>query len=262
MTDGSGMKLTKRNASAALAVCVGLLLAGCGSAPEKATTVDAPAATSTSEPDETASSEPVVEAVSLSQEQIDAALLTQAEAPAGWTVTTGEGSDDEAEDAGAAEEDLSVYAPAECKDIAGVEVGEADKEANAEGAVAFANADYQFVAENIATWDGSLRAGELDRFAAELSKCANYTVTDPDGTVTTFTMSALDVPNYGERTFAVRLAAQGDASALNIGMTLDVVIIASGHTSVSLVAGGFKALDPAVVQQFAAAAAAKVDAAA
>lgn len=248
-------------ALAAVAVVL-VLLEACSAPPEKADTVGGPAVTSSVTPTSEPSTAPVVEAKTLNQAQIDAALLTQADMPSGWTedTTTPTAEDDSADAADGAED---VYAPAECKAITENMRGDTvDKEPVASGKASFSTVDYQFLAENIETWESTLNQSALETLTTALSACPSYTTTAADGTVTQYTITALDMPNYGDRTLAVRLAIGGDAGMLGtITLTLDVVVVASGNVSVSILAGGFTPVDPAITQQAASSAMAKVNAA-
>ena len=238
-----------------------LLLTGCSDRPDKADTVGGPAVTSSVTPTAEPSAAPVVEVKSLTQDQINAALLTQADMPAGWTQDTS--TDAPAEEDSAAPAEDETYAPPECKAIVeDLSSGESEKTPVAEGKVSFGTAEFQFLAENIQTWESDLNQAALESLTAALSACPSYTTTAADGTVSQYTISALDMPNYGDRTLAVRLAIVGDAGMLGtLSFTLDVVVVASGNVSVSLVAGGFTPVDPAVLQQITSTAMAKVNAA-
>lgn len=244
------------------AVSLALVVSGCSARPSKADTVAGPAVTSTATASMAPSPVPVVEVVAMTQTQIDSALLTASDLPSGWTADapsdTQTASGTDAQDV--AGPDQGVYSPAECKDlVGGLSKGDvASPTPTAQGSVSFSTENYQFLAEKIETWDHNMDVGALDEMTAALSTCPQYTVTDPDGNVTTSTISALDMPNYADRTFAVRIAATSRGESLSLTLTLDVVMVAAGNTSVSLVAGGFRPVDPADLQQVAAAAMAKV----
>lgn len=248
-------------ASAAALLASALLLTGCSSArPESADTVDGPAVTSTAAPDADESQEtpePVVEAADLTQAQIDAALLTQADMPAGWTQDApGADAQTPLSDEG---EDLAVYEPAVCKDLLNSLGDTAAVDPVAEGEVSFSTADYAVFAQSIQTWDKTFDQGKLDELVASMSACSNVVQTDPDGTVTTSTISALEMPNYGDRTFAARIAASTPIEGLgDLTFTIDFVTVATGTTSVSFVAGGFEPVDPAALQALITTAMAKV----
>ena len=189
---------------------------------------------------------PVVEAKTLTQEQIDAALLTQNDVPAGSTLdtTTGEEVTDE-------ETDVSTsHNPPECKEIVeGLGEGKGDREPQAQGDVSFGNEEYQFMAETIEVWDATLNAAALDELTTALTQCGLDTTTDADGTVGTATVTALDMPNYGDRTLAVRVVVGSASGGFDLSLTIDVVVAASGNVSVSVLTGAFAPVDPAVLQK-------------
>lgn len=197
----------------------------------------------------------------MTQEQIDAALLVQSDMPTGWTQNAPGADEPEATEE--AEQDLT-YAPAECKDVVeGLSSGEeSEADADASGEVSFSTENYQFIEEEIASGVGQMNVAKLNALTDALSACPSYTTTDAEGTISQYTISALDMPNYGDRTLAVRLAAGSDPNAaLNLTLTIDIVIVSSGNVAVSLVVGGFQPVDPAVTQQVASTAMAKVNSA-
>lgn len=135
-----------------LLLTVSLAVAGCSSRPDTADTVDGPPATSTAKPqdEKTQTPAPVVEATSLTQEQIDASLLAQADMPEGWTLTPAE----EGASPLGGEDSGTVYEPAECKALLeGLDSTDAERVPVAEGEVSFATEDFAFFSQVIETWD-------------------------------------------------------------------------------------------------------------
>ena len=243
-------------------VGLAVVLSSCSARPSKADTVAGPGITSTSTASAAPDSVPVVEVVAMTQAQIDSALVAATDLPAGWTADppTDTQTPSATQTPSVAEPDQGVYSPAECKDlVGGLSKGDvASPTPTAQGSVSFSTENFQFLVEKIETWDHNMDVGALNELTAALSTCPKYTVTAPDGSVTTSTISALDMPKYADRTFAVRVAAGSGGQGLSLTLTLDVVIVAAGNTSVSLVAAGFKPVDPAVLQQVATAAMAKI----
>lgn len=244
------VRQTRRLTTTLVALTIALV-AGCSPRPEKADTVGGPAVTSSSTATSATTPPPVVEARSLTQAEIDAALLTQAEMPPGWTQDTSEDGAADEQDALTGDDEASTYDPPACEEVVeGLSGDRAEREPVARGEASFGTETFQFLAEIIETWEGSLREAALDDLVEALSTCPQYTETAADGTATTMTISALDMPNYGDRTLAVRLAAAPtESGGFDISFTLDVVVVASGNVSVSIVAGGFAPVDPAVLQQ-------------
>lgn len=253
--------LTRRRTTLTAAVTIALLLTtGCSSRPEKADTVGGPVATSSATASPAQEDAPVVQAVALTQEQIDAALLTQEDMPAGWTAMPVDG-DTDPEDAAEDDAGPSTFDPPACEDVASG-FGDTDetREPVATGKVGFGSEELTFLSQDISTWDSGLRSKRLDDLVEALSACPQWTETTADGTSTTSTITALDLPNHGDRTLAVRMATTAGSEAFSMTFTLDLVVVASGSTSITVLAGGLAPVDPAVLSQVVATAVQKVDA--
>ena len=70
---------------------------------------------------------------------------------------------------------------------------------------------------------------------------------EPPGSKTTFSVSPLSFPKYGERSVAVRM--QGKASGF--GVVVAVVLITEGHTAITVTAGGLVPLPAKQLEMFA-----------
>lgn len=225
-----------------------LLLGACSTGSERAQPTAGAATSST--PTATATTAPHA----LDQQQVDAALLTQADMPTGWLQDTS-APVRPAPDASAPAE--VVYDPPACAEIAAAidDDTPTDRQPLAAGEATFATDGFTFLVETVETWEPDLRTASVDALAAALSACPSYTQTAPDGTVTTTTVTALDAPNLADRTVGVRVAASSGTSPT---IVVDVVVVVTGSTSVSVVAGGLTPVDPEVLQQVVATAVLKV----
>lgn len=76
----------------------------------------------------------------------------------------------------------------------------------------------------------------------------------PDGSRASGTLSALDVPAYGDRSTAVRVVIGADGFEL----IQDLVLVTIGQVQVALGVGGIEAADPATLDQIVTTALAKL----
>ncbi|HEY3547989.1 MAG TPA: hypothetical protein VGK17_18105, partial [Propionicimonas sp.] len=179
--------------AAASALAVALLVSACGSSPAATESSTPPAATATTEPvDEpvaTPTETAAPAALTLTQAQIDTALLSQEDAPEIWVVdTTGTSPFADSTDPATA----STYSTPECQTFFSLLEGDPAEKPSAKGDVAFSRTDdFGLLYEEIASWPTPLADGEFDAIVAALAACTQYTETTPDGTVTTNTLTPL-----------------------------------------------------------------------
>lgn len=242
-------------------VVVGLALTGCssdsgepGTAPAASETVEAPASP---EPEAT----PTV-APALTQAEVDALLLTAAEAPAGWTPLAASGNSEDtfagtmangvgADPFGSTEDDGSTYDPAACAGIMN-DLGEPSDGigAGTTGVAMFSSPDTnQILVQLVQSAEGA-EQGYLAvpaSYDAALGQCAAFTSTDTDGVVSQTTLTGLDLPAVGDAVGGARTVTSASTGGMTFSMSTDTASISSGSTLVTVVVIGFGGLDETVV---------------
>lgn len=214
-----------------------LALSGCGSddPPERAGTVEesTSADSSTSEAaDQETPSKPDVDLDGigrvLTDEEAEAALPAVSSLPTGWSV---DDSDDGAEDDADDLPDDDEIEPAECKAIM-----EDMEDAWDEDPVGEADRDYMagmlgpFMNVEINSFEEEVPEEAFGEVLTALETCKEFTSTE-DGVATTFTVSPLSFPNYGEESAAVRLSAESEGTAI----ALDLVMVRAGHNALNFI---------------------------
>jgi hypothetical protein len=124
--------------------------------------------------------------------------------------------------------------PAECAAIGAAAHGEPMAKAEAKFS---AGGFGPTLEQSIASW-GQETAGMIVKAKTALAKCRKFTTT-LDGDATTFEVAGLSFPNVGDRTLAVRMTTK----AKGLDATFDVVYVALGKNSMSLIAGGLQPVD-------------------
>jgi hypothetical protein len=167
----------------------------------------------------------------LTQRQAEAALLTAADLPTGWSVERKK-----------PEEDQDKVRPARCDalfaqaDEGGTPAAEAEAEYSSGG---FG----PIVSHTVTSEDKSMAEG-LGLLLHALDSCPTFTsISAEDGSKTKFSVLPLSFPSFGERSVALRMT--GTAQGFNV--VVDVVFIAEGHAGITIVAGG---LTPLPAKQF------------
>lgn len=240
-----------RRITSTLILIAAVALTGCSQ--DRATwaeTVDVPSTSQSSMP-----AEPMTEPApqpepadlareALTQEQVDAALLTVAELPTGYSPDASNDGDDTTD----------TTEPAQCAQIfrgledsqAAVFKGEANFTAGGFGPL---------LSQTIGTYESSTE-GVVGAFIEAVSTCAAFTSIDAEGVRTEFTASALSFPNVGDATAATRL------NASTRGFDLVYVVVSPGHNGMTLAAGGLEPMPGADLNATARAAVARISAAA
>jgi hypothetical protein len=160
----------------------------------------------------------------LTAAQLKAALLTLDDMPTGWTqekVTPDDGKDPK-------------ITPAECEAIGDATDGKPDAKAESKFS---AGGFGPTLEQSIASW-GEETAGMIVKAKNALAKCRKFKSAQ-DGEALTFQVAGLSFPNIGDRTLAVRMTTQAEG----LDATFDVVYVAVGKNSVSLIAGGLQPVD-------------------
>jgi hypothetical protein len=203
-----------------------IALVGCGAdRPERADTVRGPTPTL---------QEDVEEADTLTQRQVESALLAVEDMPTGWSMDTPEDSDSE-----------DVIEPAECGALFEALDKAPDPVAKAE-AVFTAGGFGPFLEHGVTAFDESA-ADQLDQVVDTLNQCPEFSSTDAEGVTTEFTTAPLSFPNLGDRTLALRF--QGSTGGIDV--VVDTIFIAIGSNGISLVVGGLVPMEGAELESIA-----------
>ncbi|MGH3786966.1 MAG: hypothetical protein ACRDRG_10550 [Pseudonocardiaceae bacterium] len=163
----------------------------------------------------------------LNATQLQSALLTLDDLPAGWVIDSGETDDPPA---------AAVECPLPALGTFRTPVAHAD--------VRFrANSLSPLLAHSVASFEQD-PTGEVDEdFAQALDGCQEYTSTTEGGTSITFRAEPLPFSDLGDHTAAMRLVGK---SSHQFAVTVDVVFVAVGHAVSSLLLGATE-LDPEAV---------------
>jgi hypothetical protein len=227
----------------AAAAVAALLLAGCsnGGEDDRAETVDGKAAGSgTGSSPNGIGSTPSAEddvAPTLTQRQTAQVLPAASDLPSGWSVKRvrpdGDGDD--------------KIRPAKCDALFSGLDDHAKPAGEAEAQYSTGSSVGPMVSVNVESDDEAM-APKLSPLLDALETCPKFTSTSADdGSKTTFSVSPLSFPSLGERSVAVRLA--GKSSGFNL--VVDIVLVAEGHTGITISAGGLAALSAKQLQTFA-----------
>jgi hypothetical protein len=212
-----------------IALVVGLAGCGGGDGDERARTVT-PTTTAPDDDAEGGGEE------ALTEEQLQAALLTVADLPTGYTAGA---DDDEDED-----DSKTTGKDAECSErFAALDAAE-------DQAVAKADADFEggfgvVLEQDLSSFDDEdALKDRVDNVVDVLSDCPSFTDTDDEGVTTEFTIGQLSFPKLGDDTVA--LAITGKAQELDIRANL--VVVRLGRTLMTVTQGGLT-VDPAALEQ-------------
>ncbi|AEI13174.1 hypothetical protein [Cellulomonas gilvus] len=244
------MSVTRRALAPLLLLSMTAALAACGGgddpAPDAAATTAPAAASPSAEP--TPSPTPEPEVLSLTQEQVDAALLTADDLGDGWIVDTVSGMDLLGDDT---DDDDRTVEPPECSALMEAMEGMADDEPTATGVVQLAaESAPQVVAQRIETI-ADTDVAELAGIEGVISACPTVRETAADGAVLEMALETFDVPQVGDGAVGVAASTQG--------LTLHFVFVAVGDQHVTLAALG---LDPAAIGELASTAVDRIESAA
>jgi hypothetical protein len=228
------MTRTRTRLAAAL-IPLFLVTAACGGGEEggdRARTIDAPPSAAPAEPEGDGDK-------TLSQAQLQAALLTVQDLPTGYTLDTAASDEDEDED-----EDLN---PASDDCAARFEaLDESNVEPAAEAAVDFEGGFGVVLQQELSSYEDEKDLSEaFEEFATLASDCPSFKDTDADtGETTEFTLGSLSFPKLGDDTlaFAVSIKTPDFEGKLNL------VIVQLGRNIMYIGQGGLSA-DAAVLEQ-------------
>ena len=221
----------KRSALAVLAVVVFTAIAGCSERDTRAETIQT---TSGENPDSKSAPKAPNDAAGakLTQSQLDAALLTVADLPSGWTL--GEASDEDSDD--------EKIEPAKCSEL--IDSMDADeKDAIAEGEREF-NKGGPFgtlMGVSISSYKDKVDGDRLKEVADAFGSCSSFKGTDKEGVVSDYKVAPLSLANIGDHSLAMTMTVESEGFTLPINVYLVVV----GHNVLTLFNGGIAGADGA-----------------
>jgi hypothetical protein len=207
------------------------VLTGCGGAApsERADTLPAPPSTGGTPAGAKAGSGGAG-VITLSQPQVDRAMLTVADMPTGFATDTRK----------------EVAGPSGCPSLDAMKTTKGDTSAEAE-------ADFSkgslgpFVNERVWVQPDGKAERNYGRFADAIKTCSTFVSKDDRGKPMQFKLAALSFPNLGDETFAARMITESEIGALYI----DLIIVRLDDTMVSLINAGFGGPDSALTEQIA-----------
>jgi hypothetical protein len=218
----------RRSPLVALAAAA-LVLTGCTAGGQAVTVGDAPKSTQSAAPVDLGAKGP------LTQEEAEAALPTAEQLGGDW-------ADGAAADEAQEQAEESTFNPEQCSfstdgSLAGLQMVEDGVKPVAEAKADFHvpakedfSLDMKAAAVSIQSYADPIDASNVERIAARLEECAEFTSTSADGVTTKFEIFPISLPNYGDETLAFRL--QGSVSFFVI--LADAVQVVAGHNVVSV----------------------------
>lgn len=223
----------KRSALAVLAVFVFATTAGCGARDDRAETIQTTnGSTADSKSEPKAKAPGYAAGAGLTQAQVDAALLTVADLPSGWTL--GEANDEDSDD--------DKIEPAKCSELIN-SMGADEKDAAAEGERDF-NKGGPFgtvMGVSISSYKDKVDGDKLKEVANAFGACSSFKGTDKDGGVSEYKVAPLSLANIGDHSLAMTMTVESEGFTIPINIYLVVV----GHNTLSLYNGGIAGADGA-----------------
>ena len=219
-----------------LAVVVAVVVVGtgaCGGRDDRAVTIKTGDGTSTQtndNPEVEAPADPVAD--ELTQKQVNAALLTVADLPSGWTL--GEPSEDDSDD--------DKIAPAKCGEL--IDAMSADEE----DAVAQGERDFNkggpfgtLMGVTISSYEDEVDSDKLTEIADVFGGCSSFKGTDKEGVVTEYKVAPLSLANIGDKSLALTMTVESEGFTIPINIYFVVV----GHNVMTFYNGGIAGADGA-----------------
>lgn len=200
-----------------------LVAAGCGGGDDdgQARTVEPPT-TTTTEPSEDTTTTTAAPAA------LDAVVLQLGDLPTGWSVSPPDEEEDTSDDFCDGADPFN--------EIAAQEEAESNFEQSELG---------PFAASGASVYEDDDQAGEvLDLLAAVANDCQSFTQVDEDGAEVEYTITPLSFPDLGDDTFAFRMSATTFIGPL----ALDMAAVREGSLVVTVIHGGFGAVDSALTE--------------
>jgi hypothetical protein len=245
------VNLSTRRRLAVTAVPLLLLTPACGGgdggSEDRATTVTAPS----TEPADSEQEQEEQEGGdgSLTQADLEAALLSVPDLPTGYKQGTVTPDDDDSPTQSDSPECAERFEA----------LGDADEEALAKAEAAFEGPQLGSVLEQtLAAFDDEDRLSDrLEEFTVLFSECPTFSSTDADGVTSTFTISPLSFPKLGDETVAIAFNVEQP----DFTLVLNIVLVRVGPNLQSIAQGGLSA-DVAALEQAARVGTEKLEAAA
>ena len=222
-----------------------LMLAGCGSAPERAATIGPQTGPAAAKQTPVAP-KPKGAGDALSLAQVKSALLSVADMPTGWAQEKNTPDDNS----------KATIQPASCQKMfddmdsktSGKKARVKDKVSFSQGGMLGAQLEVE-----VASFAADNQGDKVEGLAKALTKCSTIKSTKGGETIE-LTMAGLSFPNLGDQTLALR--ATGKTAELTV--IVDMVFVATGHNIVSFTAAGLQPLPGAELEKIARAGMAKV----
>lgn len=217
------------------AIALALALAACGggddgSDGDRARTIAVPSSAAAEAPEGGGGQ-------TLTEAQLEAALLTVPDLPTGYTAAADDGDEEDDGDTAGANAECSERFEA----LGDAEGSVADAEANFEGGLGVV------LEQSLESFeDEDVLAQRFDDVVDVLSDCPSFTTTDDTGATTELTISPLSFPKLGDDTVA--LAVAGTSGGFDL--RLNLVLVRLGRNAMNLAQGGLTA-DAAVLEQVA-----------
>jgi hypothetical protein len=219
-----------------LAVMLAVVVAAtgaCGGRDDRAVTINEGDGTSSQtkdNPEAEAPDDPVGD--ELTQKQVNAALLTVADLPSGWTL--GEPSEDDSDD--------DEITPAKCGEL--VDAMSADEEA----AVAEGERDFNkggpfgtLMGVSISSYEEEVDSDKLTDIAEVFGECSSFKGTDSEGVATEYKVAPLSLANIGDKSLALTMTVESEGFTIPINIYLVVI----GHNVMTFFNGGVTGADGA-----------------
>jgi hypothetical protein len=161
----------------------------------------------------------------LTEAQLQAALLTVPELPTGYKAAAEEQDDDDNETTGTNDECSAKFE----------QLGEAEGQESASAEASFEGGFGVLLEQGLESYeDEDTVQQRFDDVVEVLSQCQAFTSTDDDGVTTEFTIGALSFPKLGDDTVA--LAVTGRTPDFNL--SLNFVVVRLGRNVMSIAQGG------------------------
>lgn len=172
----------------------------------------------------------------LTEAQLQAALLTVPELPTGYTAAAAEEEEeDDSEATGNSDECSAKFE----------ELGEAEGQEAASAEASFEGGFGVVLEQGLESYEDEETVSQrFDDVVEVLSECQAFSSTDDDGVTTDFTIGALSFPKLGDDTVA--LAVTGKTP--DISVSLNFVVVRLGRNVMSIAQGGLTT-DPAALEQ-------------
>ncbi|MCH1868772.1 hypothetical protein [Nocardioides sp. CFH 31398] len=174
----------------------------------------------------------------LTEEQIQAALLTIEDLPSGWTKEASE-EDDESED---------TIDPARCQEVLdALDEGTGDPAVDGEADFSKGGPFGTFLNVTLSTYDEEVDEDAVQNISDAFTECPEFTTTDAAGEVSDVTVSPVSFANLGDQTLAVRM----EFASSEFTIQVNVAYVVIGHNVLAFLLGGVAGSDAAELEDLA-----------